>query len=330
MDSVTIGFPLNSDLLSLHDPVWFVHTSYDQKTYKEFEVLTQNVWIGHTNVHVTVRPLFNNCSIAYNAAQMRRPKSLYLLDPEELSDVVEEVLDGVRHLLSGSFDYLNQGSGEYIRRPDWRSMVRFERLDLARNLFIPSPSELALVKAAIAKVTPRNMKKKTNTESTKKGWTVTNDTAGVGMDRIYDKHAQLLTQRGAEQALPGTLRFETQLEANRLKAPVHVKTLDKLTRKAAWEALENRWKACKWGVPIMKGNSIYAAISGESEAVQDGLLGFMMKMADGLSAQMDPRRLHTMTKKALSLGLVPGMPIQAQGLVSKVLDLKAGGLIDIQ
>ena len=80
----------------------------------------------------------------------------------------------------------------------------------------------------------------------------------------------------------------------------------------------------------MQGNSIYTAISGESEAVQDGLLGFMMKMADGLSAHMDPRRLQTMTKKALSLGLVPGMPIQAQGLVSKVLDLAVGGLVDIQ
>jgi hypothetical protein len=179
------------------------------------------------------------------------------------------------------------------------------------------------------KATPRHMKKKELIESPKDGWTQYNKTRSSGLERIYDKHAQLSNHRSAEQVPKGTLRFETQLQGKRLKAPVYVKTLDQLTNETAWQALTNRWKACKWAVPIMEANSIYAAISGESEGIQDALLGFMMKMADGLSAQIDPRRMKYMTQKALSLGLVPGMPIEAQGLVSRVLDLESGGLVDI-
>jgi hypothetical protein len=310
--------------------VWKVHSNVDQKRDKESEWFDHDIWIGYTNVHVIVRPMYGTASLEFNAANVRQPKSLLLLEPNELTGVVEEVLEGVRHLLFASFDSLDMETGEIVRDSRWTSMVGFQRLDLAQNFFIPSPHDLALVKAAIAKATPRHMKKKELIESRKDGWTRYNKTRSSGLERIYDKHAELANRRDSAYAPPGTLRFETQLQGKRLKAPVYVKTLDQLTNETAWEALENRWKACKWGVPIMQGNTIYTAISGESEAVQDGLLGFMMKMADGLSAQMDPRRLQNMTKKALSLGLVPGMPIQAQGLVSQVLDLAAGGLVDIR
>jgi hypothetical protein len=330
VDTVRIGFTLNPDLLSLHEPVWESHSHVDQKADKEFEWFTHNIWIGFTNVHITVRPTFNNCSLEFNAPQVLRNKSLFLLEPEALVGVVEKVLDGVRDLLSGAFDQLNPNTGEITRHPNWCSMVRFERLDLAKNFYIPSLADLANVKAAITKTIPKNMKKKGIFESPKYGWTVENKTNGVGMDRIYDKSVELARHHGSEKAPSGSLRFETQLQGNRLKAPIFVKTLDSLTNTVALEALEARWKACKWGVPVMEANSIYKAVESLSETKQERMLGFMMKAADGQTSAMDPRHLHAMTKEARLLGLVPGMPVSAQGKVSKMLDLRTGGLVEIR
>jgi hypothetical protein len=330
IDTVRIGFPINLEHLSLHDPVWKVHASIDQKNDKETEWLDHNLWIGHANVHLIVRPLYGVASLEFKAPAIRNQECLYLLEPSQLTSVVEEVLVGVSHLIYPAFDHIDLESGEITRDPLWRSMVKFQRLDLAQNLLIPSQVELAQVKAAIAKVNPSHMRKKESIESTKGGWTVYNKTSRSGLERIYDKHAETAKHQAIEPAPPGTLRFEAQLQGKRLKEPIYVKSLDQLTNESAWKALENRWKACKWAVPIMEGKSIYKAISAETEAVQDGILGFMLKMADGLSGQMDPRRLQTMTKKAQSLGLVPGLPLESQGLVTKVLDLKEGGLVAVQ
>jgi len=330
VDTVRIGFSINPDLLSLHDPVWKVHASFDQILDKEFEWFEHNIWIGYTNVRVVVRPMFANASIEFNAANVRHPKSLYLLEPNELCEVVEEVLEGVRHLLSGSFDVLDSQTGEIIRVSNWRSAVRFERLDLGRNFFIPSLSDLMNVKQAIVKATPRNLKKKETIESKGGGWTTYNKTSGSGLERFYDKHVELANHRGIEPVPRGTLRFETQLQGNRLKAPVYIKTLDQLSNETAWQALENRWSACKWGVPIMEPNSIYAAVSGLSIAKQESMLGFMMMAADGYPAPIEPRHLASKKKEARALGLVPGMALTTQGTVVKHLDLKAGGLVAIK
>jgi hypothetical protein len=329
VDTVKIGFPINPELLSLHEPVWIARATLDPKYDKEFENFEHNVWIGHSNVNVRVLPSYGKASLEFNSAQIRRPKSLFLLEPNELVDVVEEVLDGVSHLVSGIFDRINPNTGEIVRDPNWLSIVSFIRLDLAKNLYIPSRSDLVQVKAAIEKATPTHMRKKEKHESREEGWTVYNKTSSSGLERIYDKHVEAKVHRGFESVAPGTLRFETQLKGKRLTAPTYIKKLDQLTNDNAWEALENRWKACKWAVPIMEANSIYDAVSGLSHAKQQSILGYMMMAADGYPIPLDQRHINTKNKEARALGLVPGMPISSQGSVSKILDLKAGGLINI-
>lgn len=139
-----------------------------------------------------------------------------LADPEALPLLVKTFIEKVAHVAGPTFVTIDP-NGEEIWDADWQDLVRVKRLDIARNFDVASPD---LVKAVLPKVQPAHGKSKVGYNSARSGWTLVNATKQSGMDRLYDKTAELATHGITESfMLSGgrQFRFEAQLQKDRLK-----------------------------------------------------------------------------------------------------------------
>jgi hypothetical protein len=93
-----------------------------------------------------------------------------------------------------------------------------------------------------------------------------------------------------------------------------------------WEALQERWTACNWAVTVSEPGTLAKALSHLSAKEVQNLAGFLWQCENGLDDSHTKARQSEYRKKALALGLNPGMPISEQGVGKLHLDLFSGEL----
>jgi hypothetical protein len=325
VDTVTLYFPFDENLLDLTSPIWRRSSSgIYLDSGKEFAHHVGYLETEHGSVRISLNLVKQICSLHFNAARIVQGKSRQLLKPNALEPLVEDLLELIADAVGGTFE-VDAKTGELVRSATWARQVSISRLDLARNLKV---SQLPRLKEALRLAIPKNGKTQHVYDSYKgSGWTLVNGTISAGKDRIYDKDAELQGLE-VEETLSDEqswFRFETQLENNRL-SKFGLTTLDRVGDIRCWEALQERWTACNWAVTVSEPGTLAKALSHLSAKEVQNLAGFLWQCENGLDDSHTKARQSEYRKKALALGLNPGMPISEQGVGKLHLDLFSGEL----
>jgi hypothetical protein len=328
LDTVTLSFPIDLNSVEAESSLWTIE---DYSSFKDSGRQRQK-FVGtlkkdYADIRVTLFPGYERIQLHFNAARLISPKSATLLPPEALVPLVEAIIDEISVTVRPVFDVVDYSTGTITRDPNWRHMVCFTRLDLARNFVIDQPAEL---RRALEATKPKYGKTLHMYWDFNGGWTLNAATKRSGHDRFYDKAAEL-RNFCVEETIGesnGLYRYETQLEGERLNT-FGLKTLADVTNDRVWNALEERWTALGWGVMIAEPNSIIAATRHLPPAEQDALIGFLYKAHLGdFSGYTDSRR-RMLNSKAKQCGLIPGLPLELIGVGQRILSLDAGKFIDL-
>lgn len=326
IDTVTISFKVDLNLSS-NDPSEWTKESTDfysdsQKTRLSLVKLLEK---DYADIRINYLPKYEKCSIFFNAARLLTPKSRELCPPRALEALVSALLDDVRDYVWPQFDYLDELTGEIKRDKDWASQVSFTRLDAARNLFI---DDIPGVKQALPLARPKYWKGYVLYLQPGESWTLVNSTERSGKDRVYDKDAELANHNVHEtmETEGAWFRFECQLQEDRLLSN-GLKTLDKVTDERVWEAIEKRWEYCQWGVFLYQRGTIQQAVQALSANQKQDLVGFLALSSMNEIEGLTPSRIRTMNALAKSVGLTPGIPLDAQGIANRQLSLWEGRIV---
>jgi hypothetical protein len=326
IDTVTISFKVDLNLCS-NDPSEWTKESTDfysdsqQTRHNLVKVLEKE----YANVRISFLPKYEKCSITFNSARLLSPKSRSLCPPSALKPLVAGLLDEVKEFVWPQFDYLDEASGEIKRDSDWASQVSFTRLDAARNLFI---DDIPGVKQALPLARPKYWKGYILYLQPGESWTLVNTTERSGKDRVYDKDAELANHDVHEtiDTEGAWFRFECQLQEDRLLTN-GLKTLDKVTDERVWEAIAKRWDYCQWGVNLYQRGTIQRAIQNLSANQKQDLVGFLALSSMNELEGLTPSRIRTMNALARSVGLTPGITLDAQGIANRKLSLWEGRIV---
>lgn len=328
IDSVSISFKVDLNLSSNDSLEWNKETTdFYSDSNKTRHSLVKLLEKNYADVRINYQPQYEKCTISFNAARVLSPKSRELCPPSALKALVEALLVDVRPYVWPAFDVIDPISGEIQRDSDWASQVYFTRLDAARNLFI---DDIPGIKEALPLARPKYWKGYVLFLDPQEGWTLVNSTKRSGKDRLYDKDAELanhdvhetITNEGA------WFRFECQLQEDRLLTN-GLKTLDKVSDLRVWQAIESRWDYCQWGVKLHERGTIQHAIQSLSANQKQDLVGYLalchMNELQGLTKS----RIKAMNSLAKAVGLVPGIPLDSQGVANRELSLWEGRITNV-
>ena len=328
LDTVTVAFPISPSLLDLDTPLWRRSSSgIHLDSGKEFANHVGYLALDHGDVRVSVNIHKEICWLHFNAARIITGKSRQLLPPDALKPLVAGILDSIAESVGGVFD-INEATGELGRDSNWAKQVKVYRLDVARNLKVAHPTQ---TKKALVEAIPSYGKTQHVYEQYNGGgWTLVNGTETTGKDRIYDKDAELAGIKAEETLTDETswFRFETQLETDRLQK-YGLSTLDRIDSVRCWEALEERWVVCKWGIVVNEPGTLIKVVESLDPKEMQALVGFLWQCEQGLEFGHTKARISHYRKLAASLGLNPGMSLDDQGIGQVRLDLRHGGEIPV-
>ncbi|TRY17811.1 hypothetical protein FOJ82_11120 [Tessaracoccus rhinocerotis] len=329
IDTVKLSFEVDPNQSLTHSPFW---TSVSSRMLPgsrgEDEVHQGKISFLTADVRVTLYAQSRRCHLEFNAARLTHGKSPLLWAPDGLVVLVERILQEVSpHACPTFIGYDSNGVETWAE--DWASQVGIKRLDIARNLIIEDP---ALIKAALPSIECRYGKSKAQYASGKNGWTLVNSTSKSGVDRLYDKEAELAThdiECSLSESSGRLFRFEAQIQGDRLKKHGLTRLAD-VTDDRAWKALEARWSATGWGSPLPSSSGLLEALSGLSGVKTERLIGFLHLDATGQAASvLQPSHIRSQRKLARELGLTPGMPVELLGQARQHIDLGAGQLMPL-
>jgi hypothetical protein len=328
VDRISFSFPVDASQCDLSSSLWSSSSTQIQSgADDENASLTGAISFGDATARIRLFLRTNWCSIEFNPSRVLSPKGTQLLPPEFLSRVVSDALDEVRSAAWPVFDYVSP-EGEIIRDSDWTSQVPVKRLDLARNFRISAPES---VKAALESKDPRYLKSKHRYTTGDGSWGIENRTKSSGKDLFYDKTAELGTTDidpdfdARVVTSGGVLRFEAQMRRPRLQS-LGLNRLDLITPSSCWEALCRRWDATGRGSAITTGGDLYRLVEVLPYAKRARLVGYLMLKAHGADGGISPGQERGMRKLASEMGLVPGLPLEAQGEPDCYLNLTTGEL----
>lgn len=330
IDTSFLYYPVDVSNLYPNDPFWVSEETRNfHDSGKAYSCFVGSIRMEHANIRVEFEPEYSRVKLKFNASRLLQPKSTYLLPPNAFQALVGAILDELASVAPPVFDVLNSVTGEIERAENWAEQVKVSRLDLARNIFVPTPY-LNQVKLAVENTVARNQKLQQIYRSQNSDWTAVNSTKTAGQDRLYDKWAELQNHEIDEalRASQGTLRFETQLQKDRLET-FGLRTLASITDERAWNAIASRWNACRWGVSVGEPNSLFAAVSSLKPSARLGVVGFMLYAAQRELDAFTNQQKRTFVSRAKSCGLTPGMPIELSGTPVAFLDINTGGLVDL-
>jgi hypothetical protein len=162
----------------------------------------------------------------------------------------------------------------------------------------------------------------------KDGWTLVNASKTQGMDRIYDKSAELksLEQEERFEWDRKWLRFEAQLMRDRLKK-YGLKTLDKIEDQRVWDAIEDRWNRCEWGVSLPGPGSLADLSRLLPSKKRIEFFGYMAACTFGFLDVLDQLVIRRCKKAVKSLNVTPGSPLDSYGPMSRKLSLWHGEVV---
>ncbi|MHA7862067.1 hypothetical protein ACX1DX_11930 [Tessaracoccus sp. Y36] len=326
IDTVRVSFDVASDTSLTFSPFWTRQSSRNRPgTNTQDEIYVGAIATTGGDVRVSLYPQNNVCTLEFNAARLLHQKSSNLADPEALPLLVKTFIEKVAHVAGPTFVTIDP-NGEEIWDADWQDLVRVKRLDIARNFDVASPD---LVKAVLPKVQPAHGKSKVEYNSARSGWTLVNATKQSGMDRLYDKTAELATHGITESfMLSGgrQFRFEAQLQKDRLNGSGLAK-LSGVTSANCWNALSKRWSATRWGSPLPSSTGLLEALSNLPDLKKRRLVGDLYLDAAGMAHEvLSPSQLKQYRAEARRLGIVPGTQVEFLGEADQHLDLEAGEL----
>ena len=323
IDSVTLSIPVSSDVPELAHCDWDytdgkVGHGFDKSKY------VSNFLFNNANVRVSYSPIYGRIFVSFNAARLVTGKSTELLQPSALARLVQALLldiVGQMPVLPTCMQILD-GALEFL--PEWQSQIAFTRIDFARNFSIESPE---LVKHFLSRIRCA-YQKTVHYYFDDEGWTRANVTKSQGIDRMYDKSAELRGLELDEKFHWDThiFRFEAQLQKDRLKK-FDVKTLDKITDAAVWSTLESRWKAGNWGISLPGEGSVFELIQSIPEPKQLEFIGYLGAHEAGLQDKLNKKKMDSFGRLCKRLSVIPGRPIRDYGLMNQKLDLWAGCVI---
>lgn len=333
VDTVRVAFQVDLSQCDLYSSVWsFTGSRNLPEAGTEADrfsgYTTYLVDDADVKVQLGLYTMRGICHLEFNAARMISADKRFLLPAEALQPLVGGVIDDLRHVVWPTFIQVTE-DGEARWADDWADHVSFRRLDLARNCIVDEP---AVLKSGIESVESRYRKRRSIETSPNGGWTVWNRTSQSGSDRLYDKVAEVRNTRDEEfdalKCSDGLFRFETQLMRDRLKK-LGLTRLSDLNDESAWNALSHRWAMTRWGSPLPSPGEVADAVSALPAKQQPAVIGFLHLSSAGLADRLAPSQIRTLTKRARSCGLIPGMPIHLLGEARRRLDLKAGALVRI-
>lgn len=328
LDTVRITFNTDPNTSNTSSPFWAQSSSRIRPgTATEDETYAGLLQLDHGDVRVTLYPQNNVCSLEFNPARLVAGKSMQLFNPDALGDWVELLIRALEPYVGPDFDRINP-EGELRWDDDWRRQVRIRRLDIARNFAVTDP---AIVMRTLPYIRPKYSQTKVEYQNKREGWTLANLTKKSGVDRIYDKTAELL-HHSNKQGLAGEriFRFETQLQSDRLQK-YSLRTLADVTSEAAWAALEGRWDATGWGSPLPSPTGLLEAFEGLSSALKLRMLGGLVLDENGLLEQeLGHDGARRFRAKASKQKVTSGTPVRLLGKATHSLDLDAGQLMPLE
>jgi hypothetical protein len=328
IDWIGFGFDVNPNLGDYLSSLWTINKAGN---HPEPDTVYNNLWmdlpIGKTVASVNLQPEKLRCYVHFNPSTALYGKTSQLAPYNSCIRLVTTLLDALQPFVHAQFDLVDD-FGNITRSNLWERSVGLTRLDCARNVYI---SDTFQAKKCLQLQKPKNMKTKFTYENGKNGWGLVNKTMAEGEDKIYDKEEQLRSSGGV---LPtpdprGTLfRFETELKRSRLKK-YGFRTLADINETYAWEAIQDRWEACRWGVQLLEPGTLAKSISGLSYTQQCGVVEYLAMHSLGLGDGFTESRHRHMGSLVRQLGLQLGEPLEVQGAAQFKLDLYSGQFIAI-
>lgn len=322
IDTVTLSFDVDLSLCDIDSPLWMGRSTKKlSEIAQDVDTFTGLLPSEHANVRVALYTLRSVCSIHFNAARLAFGKSEELLHPDALEPMAEGILNALQGTVWPAFDRVSD-NGDVIRDANWADQVRVSRLDPARNFLISHPEA---IKSGLRSIRSKNMKTQVEYINSEGGWTLENRTKSSGSDRIYDKGSELDSQQVNERLWSDEklYRFESQLQGDRL-VTLGLKHLSKVNSASAWNALDARWTATGWGQPLPGNSGLLQAVAHLSHTRQDNLLGYLHRRAEGVLESMPAHYRRERDKLAISLGLIPGLPLDSLGASETRLDIFMG------
>jgi len=324
VDTINLSFPVSVTTCDDSSSIWTKSSSLiDLETGQTYEGLTGFHSTPNGDVRINLSLTKERCYLQLNASRLVKGKSRLLLHPDALKPLIGGLLTDLQYVVTATFD-IDPATGVLERQKDWAKQVRISRLDLARNL--NAPHSINELKQALELAKPSYGKTHITYNNTKGGWTLVNGTASTGQDRIYDKTTELGNFDTEEQITQDThwFRFETQLQKARLQRS-GLTVLDKVNAPTAWQAINDRWEACRWGVTINEPGTIQKALAGLPPKRQKDVSGFLFMCSIGTDSLLTKKYQAEMRKLCRSFGLKPGLNLYEQGEAKIELDLLAGG-----
>jgi hypothetical protein len=155
IDTCTLSIPVTSDVPELANNTW---NQTEGKQNQKFDKTTyvSNFSVGYANVRVAYMPIYGSIYISFNAARITSRKSADLLPPAALRPLVERLLVEIAPQIPVMPTFMSIDSlGTIEFAYNWPMLVKFTRLDCARNLYVDSPE---YVKHALSKVKSKYQK----------------------------------------------------------------------------------------------------------------------------------------------------------------------------
>ena len=323
IDTVVLSVPVLEQDQDFPDCDWDyidgrVYEGADQSSY------VSNVSYENASIRVSYRPIHKAMFITLNAARLTTAKSVELLPPKALKPLLAKLFVDLVGQIPLRPAFVSLDRGEIGLRDEWEKQVSFVRLDCGRNFIVDNPEAIKLA------LTQQRGKyhKLTHMYFNKDGWTLVNASKTQGMDRIYDKSAELksLEQEERFEWDRKWLRFEAQLMRDRLKK-YGLKTLDKIEDQRVWDAIEDRWNRCEWGVSLPGPGSLADLSRLLPSKKRIEFFGYMAACTFGFLDVLDQLVIRRCKKAVKSLNVTPGSPLDSYGPMSRKLSLWHGEVV---
>ena len=323
IDTCTLSIPVRDDVPELAHNSWGQTEGKQNERYDKTAYVT-NLSVGYADVRVAYMPIYSSIFVSFNAARILSRKSAELLPAGALGPLVENLLYEISPQLPVLPVFMKLDTdGTLELTADWEQEVKFTRLDCARNLYVDSPE---YVKHALSNVTSK-YQKVVHIYYDHEGWTRANQTKSAGMDRIYDKSAELRNLELDERFHwdKRVFRFECQLQGDRL-SQFGLKTLDRVSDASVWNVLATRWDSCRWGIPMPGNGSLDELLIDVPIKDRVAFIGFLSAKAEGLTDLIPKKVCEKHSRVARSLSLIPGLPLTSYRPMSRYLSLFYGGV----
>ena len=328
IDFLHLRIELDPSTIDVSSSIWGINNKGKApEPDQEYFAYYARIPFGQTDVDIQVNLYDMRAFIRFNPSTALFGKGKTLLSPQAAKATVNALLNTLSAYFMPAFDHIDE-QGTITREPNWTEKVWISRIDCSRNLLIDDPVHF---KKAIEAATPRNKKTTFTYKAGKEGWGVVNKTNSTGHDKIYDKDIQLNLKDAAEllsQSQGTCFRFETQLERDRIKK-FGLRRLSDVSDESVWNAIEQRWNACRWGVTINEPGSVIKALAGLTPSEKSGIIAYLGKHYLGIQDEITVgghRKYGSLSRK---LGFTLGEPLEAQGKALRKADIWEGCLVDV-